>query len=193
MDSAASAKRRAARDRLLGWLTQYGDSLYAYALTRVPSPEVAEDLLQETFLAAMTSMEGYEGRSSPNTWLIAILRKKLIDYYRKRARDLSVGDHSEATEGDFDRRGIWSHAPGRWPRQPEAELSNQEFWQAFDDCLAKLPPAQAVAFAMRELDCLDRETVCEQLSISSSNLGIRLHRARLALRNCLEKNWFGDD
>jgi RNA polymerase sigma-70 factor (ECF subfamily) len=188
-----SGDHDSASEQLAAWLDALGDSVLAYARRRVENDQVAEDLVQETFVAALQNFEQFAGRSSPKTWLIAILRNKLIAYYRHRGRHRGMPLDQNATTGDFDQRGIWQVPVGPWPHRPDQVLEQREFWQAFDDCLSKLPAAAAEVFVLRVLDGMDSENICNALEISSSNLAVRLHRARMALRNCLEKNWFGGD
>ena len=184
---------RSAANQVADWLDSHGEAVHVYARRRVESEQVAEELVQETFLAALQNFDSFAGRSSPKTWLIAILRNKLINYYRERSRrrqqplDLDVGDQC------FNSQGIWKVSVGNWPRRPDQTIESQEFWQAFDDCVSKLPSSSAEAFILRVFDDLDTENICKTLDISTTNLAVRLHRARLALRNCLEKNWFGGD
>ncbi len=186
----------ATRADLLLWLEQYGDEMYAHAVSRVESSQAAEEIVQETFLAALQNYAKFERRAAPKTWLVAILRNKIINHYRQRARrrseTVSSGDDSPLGL-PFDSHGIWNVPIGPWPRRPDEELQRREFWQAFDQCLAKLPPGIAESFVLRVLDGLDTENICKTLGISASNLAVRLHRARLALRDCLGKNWFGDE
>ena len=184
--------RREAAAQIAVWLEEFGDAVYAYARRRVENDHVAEELVQETYMAALQNFNQFAGRSTPQTWLIAILRNKLIGHYRQRSRRRHLTLDEEVTE-TFDQRGIWQIPIGPWPQNPDQTLHQQEFWAAFDDCLAKLPGPAAEVFVLRVLDGLETENICKTLRISSSNLAVRLHRARLALRNCLQKNWFGGD
>ncbi len=173
-----------------GWLDRHGDGLYRYALARLRDPDAAADLVQETFLEALRSRENFEGRSSERTWLIGILRHKVLDHLRRSGRERAapVGDPDE---GPFDRQGFWRVGPARWGGDPAWALERREFWGVFGVCLAKLPSIHADAFLLRELEGLDAPEVCQLLGISPVNLWARLHRARLSLRDCLERNWFG--
>ena len=176
-----------------GWLDEFGDALYAYALSRVESRDVADELIQESFLAAFRSFDSFQGKASPKTWLTAILRNKIIEYYRRRTRKRERQPLDDSFGDTFDDKGIWNVAVGNWPRQPDQVFQDQEFWQAFQQCLGKLPATAAEVFVLRVLDGLDTDNICKTLKISSSNMAVRLHRARVMLRNCLGQNWFGDD
>jgi RNA polymerase sigma-70 factor (ECF subfamily) len=188
-----SGHDRAAGERLVEWLGAHGDELFAYARRRVESDLVAEDLVQETFVAALQHADQFAARSSPKTWLIAILRNKLIAYYRQRSRHRRQPIDQDTAHGHFDRRGVWQVPVGGWPRRPDQELEEMEFWRVFDDCLSKLPAAAAEVFVLRVLDGAETDEICNELKISASNVGVRLYRARMALRDCLENNWFKGD
>jgi RNA polymerase sigma-70 factor (TIGR02943 family) len=175
------------------WVDQHGDCLYRYALARVHEPNVAEDLVQETFLAALRGLEGFAGQSTELTWLIAILKRKIMDWFRRQSRQPPVHTMSSAGDtdkSDFDRDGSWQNLPASWGSNPGAALDRQEFWEVFRRCMEKMPERLAVAFTLREIDELSTEEVGQQLDATPGNLGVLLHRARLALRRCLETNWF---
>lgn len=175
------------------WVEEHGDVLYRYALVRVGRHEVAEDLVQETLLAALKAHSRFDGRSSEQTWLIGILSHKIVDYFRKKSRRDSVeldDQRDVATPAAFDRRGAWIAEVGRWPLEPAQALESQEFWTVFENCLSKLDPELLAVFSLRELDQLTTEEICKNLEISPTNLRVRLYRARAALRSCLEANWF---
>jgi RNA polymerase sigma-70 factor (TIGR02943 family) len=177
------------------WVDEHGDVLYRYALARVRKPDVAQDLVQETFLAAMRGHEKFAGQSSVRSWLCGILKHKLCDYYRKLGRETSFTDleflDDECAE-KFVPEGYWVHMNGPKEWKPEADevMHRDEFWQTMRDCLAKLPERVATVFMMREMDEIESKEICATLSISDSNLWVMLHRARMALRECLAMNWF---
>jgi RNA polymerase sigma-70 factor, ECF subfamily len=176
------------------WVDEHGDSLYRYALIRVRRPEVAEDLVQETLLAAVRTRAKFRGSSSERSWLYGILKNKIFDYFRKLAQEVSFTD-LEFLEDEMSHKFIdqaWNHAlgPTEWKPGPEAALDRKEFWDTFGSCLHKLPPRVADVFMLREMDQMDTTQICEMLRISQSNLWVMLHRARMALRECLELNWF---
>jgi RNA polymerase sigma-70 factor (TIGR02943 family) len=177
------------------WVDEHGDVLYRYALVRVRKPEVAQDLVQETLLAAMRSYEKFAGQSSVRSWLCGILKHKLCDYYRKRGRETAFTDLeflAEECAEKFVPEGYWVHMNGPKEWKPEADevMHRDEFWQTMRDCLAKLPERVATVFTMREMDDVESKEICAILSISDSNLWVMLHRARMALRECLAVNWF---
>ena len=183
----------AGQEELLQWLNEYGDEVYQYARARVESDAAAEELVQDTYLAALKNFTQFQGRAQPKTWLIAILRNKIVEHYRRRAKTREREKSLEhAADDDYFERGIWKSALGKWPQRPSQDMEADEFWRAFDACVAELPPLLAQAFVLRTVDEESTENVCKTLGISATNLAVRLHRARLGLRSCLERSWFGE-
>lgn len=177
-----------------GWLTAHGDALWRFAVSRV-GEQHAEDIVQETLLAAIKAAASFEGRSSAETWLLGIMNNKVIDFYRKRAREHAHResqheqqlDAEEASE--FAPDGHWARKPGNWeelaPSSAEA-AAEDPLRAAYRSCMDKLPAILKDALELRELRDLPPETVCQALGISATNLWTRLHRARAALRKCID-------
>lgn len=181
------------------WLVEHGDALFAFAMIRVCQPEVAEDLVQDTLLSAIKAFDGFDGRSAVRTWLISILKRKIIDYFRhqqvrEKAQKIQEEEAAQAEQHGnspfFKRNGYWVDGFGRWPEDPSQVVENREFWLIFQNCRQKLPPLLQSVFVLREIEQQSKEEVCSQLDISPSNLSVRLFRARMNLRRCLETNWF---
>ena len=175
------------------WVDQHGDYLYGYALSRMKDPTTAEDLVQETLLAALKDRKGFEGRSSLRTWLTAILKHKIIDYLRKTSREQPLSDRelgTDVSDAFFDEKGRWISRPAKWTTDPTELLEQKEFWQVLTRCLSELPLRQAQAFRLREMDGLDCAGICNVMEITSSNCWVMLYRARMNMRHCLEENWF---
>ncbi len=175
------------------WLDEHGDVLFGYALRRVDRSDVAEDLVQDTLVAALRAQDTFSNRSAVRTWLVSILRNKIADHFRQASHrpatnGLAIDDLPETQ--DFVARGHWQRTLGSWPTDPAQAFENKEFWQVFDRCLSKLPPLLLQAYVVREYDQMSTDEACKELGISASNLSVRLFRARLLLRRCLEKNWF---
>jgi RNA polymerase sigma-70 factor (ECF subfamily) len=178
------------------WLDDHGDALYRYALLHLADESVAEDIVQDTLLAALKAHERFEGRSSERTWLIGILKRKLIDHIRKCQRRPTEADLSEADESvdeQFNRHGLWATGPGKWGDLPEEAFSQGEFWDVMTKCLGYLPERLRFAFIRREMDDAESAEICQDLDVSATNLWTLLHRARTRLRRCLEVNWFRKD
>jgi len=181
----------------VAWLDEYGDYLFRYAVFRLRDQSAAEDVVQETFLAALKASDKFEGRGSERTWLVGIMKHKIIDHFRKVARERPVGEEVEGSNHPefFQTSGQWQghweekHAPTDWQLTPAELLERGDFWRVFSDCLGPLPQRTASAFTLREVDGLKSEEVCELMGISANNLWVMLHRARLHLRNCLERTW----
>jgi len=175
------------------WVDRHGDVLFRYAVARVHDRTVAEELVQETFLSALGARDDFAGRSSEQTWLVGMLRRKIVDHFRRRARthQTASGDDAEGfSELYFDKGGVWKHGPAAWSADAAQTLSEGEFQQVLDECLSKLPGPMGAAFCLRELEQVDTEGICKILGMTASNLWTQLHRARMLLRTCLEKNWF---
>ena len=177
------------------WLEVHGDALYRFAYLHTRDESLAEDLVQETLLAAFRAKDRFAGAASERTWLIAILKNKLTDHHRRGRHEVSLaddGDETTALEALFDAHGHWSPRPQEWGR-PHEMLENQQFWRVLADCLAALPGHLAESFVLREIEGLSADEVCKVLQVSSSNLWVSLHRARMRLRLCLEIQWFGHE
>ncbi|WP_372364481.1 sigma-70 family RNA polymerase sigma factor [Candidatus Uabimicrobium sp. HlEnr_7] len=171
------------------WVELYGDQLLRFTLARICKRESAEEVVQETFLAALKARKNFSGRSSEKTWLFGILKHKIIDHYRKmeKQQPISIDD----TENEyFDKRGHWKKSPKRWPGNPQKVLEKKEFWEVFEKCIAHLPLEMEQVFQLKMLEKMNSEDICTELQITSANLWVRLHRARFKMRQCLEKCWF---
>ena len=171
------------------WVDQYGDALFHFALARVKHREIAEDLVQETFLAAVQSQDRFKGRSSEKTWLFSILKHKVIDHYRKNKSTFYVqGLTNDADNLDsfFNATGGWQTRPAHWRTNPGKVQETKEFLDHLYRCLSNLPQRSADAFVYREIDGLSTQEICKLLDISTTNCWVILHRARLLLRKCLE-------
>lgn len=179
------------------WVDDYGDALFRFAYFRVNNQALAEDLVQDTFLAAMKAKERFSGRATVKTWLTGILKNKIIDYYRKKNRTQSMSEMADFFEKEeselFSEDGSWdynnSSIPSDWSPEAVKNLDRAEFMQHFHTCASKLPDKIRQVFIMREVDGTPSPEICEQLDITPQNLWTILHRARMALRQCLEKNF----
>lgn len=177
----------------LQWLQEHGNALYGYAMLRVGNASVAEDLLQETLLAALQAVDSFKGESSERTWLTAILKRKVCDYLRKTGREISLNEkvlEKEDTAAYFDETGHWKHNVSEWG-DPQLLLENEEFQVTMQNCIARLPDRLRALYTLRELDRMSSKELIETLNISSeNNYWVMLSRARVHLRQCLELNWF---
>jgi RNA polymerase sigma-70 factor (ECF subfamily) len=168
--------------------------LLRVAVLQLRDTDAAEDVVQDTLLAALQGASGFSGRSSLKTWLTGILKHKIVDVIRRKSRApvfASLDQESQLEDLDalFDETGHWENPPADWGN-PESALSQQQFMDVMQICLEKLPPNTARVFVMREVMELESEEICKELAITSTNLWVILYRARIALRQCLEQNWF---
>ena len=180
------------------WVYQHGDDLFRFALARVRDRSDAEDLAQDTFVAALAAREHFHGDSSEKNWLLGILKNKIADYFRKRSRECSMtnleflkAEQADLLHGNGPHKECWIHrlGPKQWAAS-ETSLEREEFWELLNNCCEKLPQNVGQVYAMREIDDRSTEDICETLEISPNNLWVMLHRARMALRRCLEIHWF---
>jgi len=176
------------------WVSSHADYLYAYAITRINDDELAKDLVQETFLAALQKTGSFEGKSSERTWLTAILKNKIIDVYRKKSSGLKgpVAKESEEESVDFFHDdGHWKseHGPKEFGIEDKDHLVSREFEEILKKCMQKLPVLWKAVFTMKHIDEEPTDTICTELKVTASNFWVIIHRAKLNLRACLQKNW----
>jgi RNA polymerase sigma-70 factor (ECF subfamily) len=183
------------------WIERYADALFGYAYARINRQEVAEDLVQDTFFSALKAQDTFRNDSSEKTWLIAILKRKIIDYYRKKSTqsELNVLDketkdgfmsHFFEGEGLYEEHWTKAAAPKNWGGNFDTTVESQEFYNILQGCLGKLPVKWAAVFTMKNMDDLKSDEICKELGIEPSNYWVIMHRAKLQLRECMEKNWF---
>lgn len=178
------------------WVSRHADYLYSYALIRLNDEELARDLVQETFLAALEKAENFKGNSTERTWLTAILKYKVIDIYRKKSSNIvlkqDIGIAENEQEGFFDPEdGHWNqaHRPQLLGVEENDPLTNKELAVVLQACMKKLPSLWLSVFTMKHMDDEATEIICSTLKVSPSNFWVIIHRAKLNLRACLQKNW----
>jgi len=162
--------------------------LLRYASLQLRDHAAAEDAVQETLAAALAGEKSFGGRSNLRTWLTGILKHKIIDAIRKGSRETPI-ESDEALEALFDANGHWSAFPPEWDN-PAGSLEQKQFFRALEMCLEGLPDKTARAFMMREHLGLETDEICKELSVTPTHVWVLLYRARMALRKCLEMNWF---
>ena len=163
--------------------------LLRYARLQLRDRHAAEDVVQETLLAALAGEAGFAGRSNLRTWLTGILKHKIIDALRRLAREAPLADDEGDVEAPFDERGHWREPPSGW-EDPDTLLEQKEFLAARERCLAGLPQKSAQAFMMREHLGFETGDICKELGITPTHCWVLLYRARMALRECLQESWF---
>ena len=173
--------------------------LYRYALSKLRDAGAAEDVVQETLLAAVRAQNRFRGDSAVLTWLTGILKHKIVDWLRREARNPARtaprhpanDDFNESVDALFDSEGSWVNPPSDCAN-PEQALENGRFWQVLQACLAEVPAQSSRAFYLREIEGLETAEICAAMGISESNCWVLLHRARVILRHKLEEKWFQD-
>ena len=184
------------------WVDQFSEEFFRFAVYRVKNHEVAEDLVQETFLAGLKAANNFRGDCSEKSWLYNILRNKIIDFFRKKTnQEIKQSTHSsemdeEAFFGMFFRKedpykNHWKpeSAPQEWDISPDSILEKEEFMQILQFCLSLLPEQWASVFSLKNIEEYTTDEICKELGITASNLWTIIHRAKLQLRGCLEKRW----
>lgn len=174
------------------WVDKYADYLFNYAVGRVSNAEVAKDLVQETFFAGLKSAKNYKGAAAERTWLIAILKRKVIDHYRKSNSKKGKAEVRMSYNSNSDSEGDWLEEQIADPLSvlENDQLENEELGLAIHDCISKLPKKQSLVFSMKTIQGMSTEDICKELGINPSNLWVMIHRARTALMGCLNQNWF---
>lgn len=170
------------------------DYLMRFARLQLRNEAWAEDAVAETLLAALERPDAFSGRSGRNTWLVGILKHKIIDQIRRNSREMSLPDADDVQDVEddiFAADGHFRERPSEWG-QPESDLRQKQFMAVLDACLERLPAQQGRVFMMREWLELDTDVICKEVEIQPTNLWVLLHRARLRLRECLQQTWFGD-
>ncbi len=176
-------------------LQEHRSYLVRYAILQLRDPHLAEDAVQETLVAAIESRDKFAAQSSLRTWLVGILKHKILDMLRKQAREPQLNvddgeDENNLVDSLFENDGHWSTPPQTWAT-PEKSMENAHFWETVEHCNQRMPVNTARAFMMREIMDMSTEEICQELAISTTNCWVLLHRARLALRECLDLHWFG--
>ena len=174
------------------WIDLYADYLFNYTISRVNDREIAQDLVQDTFLAALKAMKNFKGEASERTWLISILKRKIIDYYRKINSNKGKAEVRITSNNDSETEGDWLEERVADPFDKTAEdtMQNTELGEAILNCLSKLPEKQSEVFRMKTIEGIETEDICNELNITASNLWVIIHRARTAMALCLKENWF---
>jgi len=173
------------------WIDLYADYLFNYTVTRVSDREIAKDLVQETFFAGLKSAKNFKGEATERTWLVSILKRKIIDYYRKinsnkGKAEVRINYKDDESEGDW----LEERVADPFIKNASDTLENTELGLAIHHCLSKLPSRQAEIFKLKTIENFDTEAICKEYNISPSNLWVIIHRARTVLADCLNENWF---
>lgn len=174
------------------WVDLYADYLFNYTITRIDNVELAKDIVQETFFSSLKAMKNYRGDASERTWLVSILKRKIIDQYRKMNSKKGRAEIRVNFYEEGNNKGSWLEecVPQTWGSEIENDIESRELGIAINNCVDALPVKYSTVFKMKTIQNIDTEDICNELDISSSNLWVIIHRARLQLRKCMEDSWF---
>jgi RNA polymerase sigma-70 factor, ECF subfamily len=177
------------------FLTSLRRDMLRFAEMQLRDRAQAEDAVQEALTGALLGKEKFASRASLRTWVLAILKNKIVDVLRRKVREpVAVNtENDDDSHGYFDERQHWAEdtRPSEW-QTPQQAMESKQFWEVFEACLYRMPEASARIFTMREVLGFDTDEICQTLTITTNNCFVQLHRARLALRACLGANWFGE-
>jgi len=173
------------------WIDNYADYLFNYTVTRVSDRNIAQDLVQETFFAGLKSAKNFKGEAAERTWLVSILKRKIIDHYRKinsikGKAEVRINYKDDESEGDW----LEERVADPFDKTAEGKIENEELGLAIHNCLEKLPAKQAEIFKLKTIENFDTEAICNEYDITPSNLWVIIHRARTTLADCLNESWF---
>ena len=176
------------------WIDNYADYLFNYAVVRVNNSDLAKDLVQETFFAGLKSAKNFQGKSTERTWLVSILKRKVIDHYRKINSKKGQAEIRMNFYNDGENEGSWleERVPQSWDNASEKTMENEELKSQIDVCIDNLPEKYAMVFRMKTIQEFETEEICKELDITASNLWVIIHRVRTQLRKCMEDNWFNN-
>jgi len=174
------------------WIELHADYLYNYTISRINNHDLAKDLVQDTFFAGLKAKDNFQGKASERTWLISILKRKIIDHYRKINSAKGKAEVKMNFYSDGDREGEWieERVPNSWNSEVEKDIENRELSEAIEKCIDNLPEKYAMVFRLKTIQEFETEEICKELDITSSNLWVIIHRARTQLRKCMEDSWF---
>lgn len=174
------------------WVERHADYLYNYAISRVDHQEMAKDLVQETFFSGIRGKENFRGQAAERTWLVSILKRKIIDHYRKLNSSKGKKEVRMNFYEDGEQKGNWleERVPQNWDNSAAKDIENTELGEALKDCIDGLPDKYRIVFQLKTVQKYETEEICNELDITPSNLWVIVHRARTQLRKCMEDNWF---
>lgn len=173
------------------WVDRYGDIMYRYTLVRVRDADSAEEIVQNTFVAALRSSQSFEGRSTEKTWLFGILKNKIFDHFRQAKKYMSFDSlpECEPDSSAYQLNGQWKKVPQDWRIDPEKVAENVELAQVLAGCMEKLSDKFHKIFVLKEVEGYSSNKICNDFNITPTNLWVILHRTRNQLKKCLETHW----
>ncbi len=172
------------------WVDEYGDSLFAYAMSKLRNRELSEEVVQETFLAALRHVDQFRGAGDRGAWLMGILKRKVIDQFRSASKQaVSLEAEDTVVASMFDHTGHWTKSAMANSRLRLDSIEREEFREIFSKCLDRLPPLQAHVFTLKEVEEKNGDEICKLVGITPSNMWVIMHRARLRLAECIKARW----
>ncbi len=201
LDDSELVRRVRAGDRsaFAGLVRRHGGALLRFARVFVREPSAAEEVVQDTWMAVLEGLDGFEGRASFKTWLYRILANRARTRAVREGRSVPFSALAE-TEGDehavdperFDAGGMWRDPPVGWTDEtPERLALEAEIRQVMEAAVQALPPAQRAVLVLRDEDGLETEEICNLLDLTVTNQRVLLHRARTRVRQALETHMRG--
>ena len=174
------------------WVDKHADYLFNYTITRVDNEELAKDIVQDTFFSGLKAQKNFRGQASERTWLISILKRKIIDHYRKINSKKGKAEIRVNFYEEGEKKGSWieERVPQPWVNQAERDIENLELKNTLDNCIERLPEKYRTVFLLKNVQQYETQEICNELGITASNLWVIIHRARHQLRKCLEDNWY---
>jgi RNA polymerase sigma-70 factor (ECF subfamily) len=174
------------------WVDNYSDYLFNYSISRLSDYDLAKDLVQETFLSALKAMKNFKGEASERTWLVSILKRKIIDQYRKSNSKKGKAEVRMSFYESGENKGKWieERAPSDWGNFGEKDIENEELKNVLDLCIKALPEKHRMVFLLKTVSNFETAEISNELNLTASNIWVIIHRARIQLRECIEKNWF---
>jgi RNA polymerase sigma-70 factor (ECF subfamily) len=176
------------------WVNRFAGDLLSWATHKVSDVEIAKDIVQDTFLAAVEKLDSFKGDSSPKTWLFSILNFKIIDHYRAKLNQ-PLKPEDQTFSKFFSQGGEWlpEKRPGKWSDDSGHLLDDDNFNAILKECIEALPEKWSIGIKLKYLMSKNGEEICKELGVSTSNYWQIMHRAKLQLRECVENNWFQEN
>jgi len=174
------------------WVDKYANYLFSYAYSRVSNQHLAKDLVQDTFMAALQSRNSYKAKASEKTWLVSILKRKIIDHYRKISTVKAKSELKFNNERNTEEVWLDNKVSYQQLNEIEVNIEAKELQNLINNCLESLPKKQALIFKLKTIHGIDSKEICKEFNISPSNLWVIVHRTRVYLKKCIEKKWFNN-
>lgn len=180
------------------WVNDWTQDLLSWALLKTNDTDVSQDLVQETFLAALKSFENFQNKSQPKTWLISILNHKISDHFSKTSKNkivnsksMSSDDATHLIDSYYDDNGGWQKDSfsNVWDKEDASLLDNPDFIKVWEACMEDLPPKWKEAITSKYIFDKKSDEISQELNISVTNYWQYISRAKVLLKKCIEVYW----